>query len=67
MWPFKKKLKLYCPECGNVIKILFRDVRIEQTKSSMKLIYPENIQCKSCGKAVKFKDIELKIGQALPF
>jgi phage FluMu protein Com len=67
MWPFKKKLKLNCPECGNVIKILFRDVRIEQTKKSMKFIYPDGIKCKSCGKVVKFKDIELKIGQPLPF
>jgi phage FluMu protein Com len=67
MWPFKKKLKQYCPECGNVIKIPFGEVRIKQTKSSMKLIYPKNIRCKSCGKAVEFKDIELKLGQPLPF
>jgi len=67
MWPFKKKLKLYCPECGNVIKILFRNVRLEQTKSAMKITFPDNIHCNYCNKDVKFKDIELKAGQPLPF
>ncbi|GEM_PF-5405770 len=67
MWIFKRKLKLYCPKYGNVIKILYRDVRIEQSKKGMKIIYPDNIVCKYCNKELKFKEINLKIGQPLPF
>ena len=67
MWPFKKKLKLSCPECGNVIKVLYRDVRIEQTKNAMKIIFPDNIHCHYCKNTVNIKDIKIKIGQPLPF
>ena len=59
MWPFRKKIKQYCQECGNVIKIPFGNVRIEQTKTTMKIKFPSNIRCSNCGKDVKLKEIKL--------
>lgn len=67
MWPFRKKIKCYCPECGNTIKFLYGEVRLEQTKKGMNIILPSPIECKNCKQEVELPPIRIKNDGSINF
>jgi len=67
MWPFRKKIKFNGPNCGEIIKVLWGEDRLEQTKKGMNIVPPSQIPCKNCKKEVNLPAIRIENDGSINF
>lgn len=67
MWPFRKKIKFNCPNCGQAIKVLWGEVCHEQTKIGINIVPPSDIQCKNCRNEVILPTIRIDNNGSINF